>query len=104
MAAADGVFRCLLEGCISGFDNGIERRPYHRNCGCALHNGNYSTSKVPICGNVSYPIRRSWSEGSLVMAAFSAHSSPSSSPAAGRPPLDFVDLRLKEEYHKGFVN
>ncbi|KAK4257497.1 hypothetical protein QN277_007075 [Acacia crassicarpa] len=92
MAAADGVFRCLLEGSISSFDNGIERRPYHRNCGCALHNGNISTAKVPICtcGNVSYPIRRSWSEGSLVIAAScSAHSSPSSSPAAGRPPLGF---------------
>ncbi|XP_054822299.1 uncharacterized protein LOC129320744 [Prosopis cineraria] len=104
MAAADGVFRCLFEGCLSGFDNGIERRPYHRNCGCALHDGKSSANKAPVCGNVSYPIRRSWSEGSLVMAAFSAHYSPSSSPASGRPPLGFVDLLQKQENLKGFVN
>lgn len=106
-AAADGVFRCVLEGCLSGYDNGVERRPYHRNCGCALHNQSRdksSTNRSPICGCVSYPIRRSWSEGSLVMAAFSAHSSPSSSPAVGvRPQMSFVDLVGEEQNHKGLL-
>ncbi|XP_021899274.1 uncharacterized protein LOC110815682 [Carica papaya] len=91
-AAADGLFRCIYEGCISGCDSAVERRPYHRNCSCALHNksrpGNsncpHSRSKTK---NVSYPVRRSWSEGCLVLAAAAAcnsnSSSPSCSPAFG---------------------
>ncbi|XP_040998256.1 uncharacterized protein LOC121244316 [Juglans microcarpa x Juglans regia] len=86
-AAAEGIFRsCLYEGCISGCDTWIERRPYHRNCTCALHkprNGSSHVVSNNMCKkNVSYPIRRSWSEGSLALhaAASSNHSSPSSSP------------------------
>ncbi|PQP97437.1 uncharacterized protein Pyn_10106 [Prunus yedoensis var. nudiflora] len=84
-AAADGLFRCVYEGCIAGSDVGVERRPYHRNCGCALHNKSRNkqcTHGGPKCKKVSYPMRRAWSEGSLALvAASSAHSSPSSSPA-----------------------
>ncbi|KAG4949781.1 hypothetical protein JHK82_043001 [Glycine max] len=95
-AAADGLFRPIYEGCISAYDNDVERRPYHKNCGCALHsksrrNSRACTHKLPKCNNVSYPMRRAWSEGSLSMASAttSAHSSPSSSPAAGfRPQHD----------------
>ncbi|TKY73066.1 Cyclophilin peptidyl-prolyl cis-trans isomerase family protein isoform 1 [Spatholobus suberectus] len=87
-AAADGLFRPIYAGCISGHDNDVERRPYHRNCGCALHSKSRNKScahRAPRCNSVSYPMRRAWSEGSLVMAA-SAHSSPSpSSPAGVRP-------------------
>ncbi|KAJ8768140.1 hypothetical protein K2173_021080 [Erythroxylum novogranatense] len=79
--AADGFFRYVGEGCLFGGDMGIERRPYHRNCQCALHknrkNCSHGTSNSK---NVSYPIRRSWSEGSLALTA-SCHSSPSSSPS-----------------------
>lgn len=102
--AADGFLRCVYEGCISGRDTEIERRPYHRNCGCALHSksnqkgrGNHYTCSngLPKSKNVSYPIRRSWSEGSLVLAASNYSSLSSSSlielggsPAASssRPP------------------
>lgn len=93
-AAADGLFRCgVYEGCLSGSDVGKERRPYHRNCGCALHNrsdskGNKKNKQQQHCTHggqksksVSYPLRRAWSEGNLGLAS-SAHSSPSSSPAA----------------------
>ncbi|KAK7411635.1 hypothetical protein VNO78_03070 [Psophocarpus tetragonolobus] len=89
-AAADGLFRPIYEGCISGFDNDVERRPYHKNCGCALHSKKKSnkpcTHKMRR-SKVSYPMRRAWSDGSLAVAsssatATSAHSSPSSSPAA----------------------
>ncbi|XP_074589366.1 uncharacterized protein LOC141845206 [Curcuma longa] len=27
----------VFDGCIGAFDGEICRRPYHRNCGCALH-------------------------------------------------------------------
>ncbi|CAJ1944745.1 unnamed protein product [Sphenostylis stenocarpa] len=75
-ATPDGLFWSVYEGCISGYDNCVERRPYHRNCGCALHNKSlHCTHKLPRSNNVSYPMRRAWSEGSLVLAATS--SSPS---------------------------
>ncbi|CAN6681348.1 unnamed protein product [Malus baccata var. baccata] len=86
-AAADGLFRCVYEGCISGSDIGVERRPYHRNCGCALHNKSRNkqcTHGGPKSKKVSYPLRRAWSEGNLALVASagsSVHSSPSSSPA-----------------------
>ncbi|KAG6739905.1 hypothetical protein POTOM_057523 [Populus tomentosa] len=35
--SADGFFRHVYDGCLSGGDMGIGRRPYHRNCRCALH-------------------------------------------------------------------
>ncbi|XP_028760831.1 uncharacterized protein LOC114735618 [Neltuma alba] len=90
-SAADGFFRGVYEGCISGHDNDVQRRPYHRNCGCAIHDKSSSSSSSPKAActhrgksnNVSYPLRRAWSESCLAMAAYnnSAHSSPSSSPA-----------------------
>ncbi|KAJ9163010.1 hypothetical protein P3X46_022732 [Hevea brasiliensis] len=80
--AADGFFRYVYDGCLSGGDTGIERRPYHRNCRCALHNNSKDSCPhgMSKCKNVSYPVRRSWSEGCLALAAAaSCHSSPSSS-------------------------
>ncbi|KAJ8562239.1 hypothetical protein K7X08_011530 [Anisodus acutangulus] len=81
-AAGDGIFRGVFDGCISG-DMGIQRRPYHRNCGCELHRSGGNCSHSSRCINVSYPIRRSWSESclSLAASASSGHSSPASSPA-----------------------
>ncbi|XP_061345952.1 uncharacterized protein LOC133291667 [Gastrolobium bilobum] len=98
-AAADGLFRSVYEGCISCYDNCIERRPYHRNCGCALHNKSRKscTHKLPRCNNVSYPMRRAWSEGSLVLEA-SAHSSSSSpSPTTARSRAQAILVNLEEE-------
>ncbi|KAL1563469.1 hypothetical protein AAHA92_05932 [Salvia divinorum] len=80
-AAGDGFFRSLLEGCITAADTGIQRRPYHRNCGCALHNSAGHCPHRSRYDKVSYPIRRSWSEGSLSLIGQSSLS-PSSSPAA----------------------
>ncbi|KAG6586353.1 hypothetical protein SDJN03_19086, partial [Cucurbita argyrosperma subsp. sororia] len=84
--AADGVLRPVYEACIAGCDSEIHRRPYHRNCGCALHE---SRRQLSHCyhskyKSVSYPIRRSWSEGSLTLAFASPSSSPSSSPVVGK--------------------
>lgn len=80
-AAGDGLLRGMFEGCISGGDMGIQRRPYHKNCKCAMHKsraGNCTHSSR--YNNVSYPIRRSWSEGCLALM------NPSTPPAAATPP------------------
>ncbi|XP_038889376.1 uncharacterized protein LOC120079294 [Benincasa hispida] len=84
--AADGLLRPVYEACIAGCDSEIHRRPYHRNCGCALHK---SRRQPPHCSHsksksISYPIRRSWSEGCLTLVLASASSSPSSSPVVGK--------------------
>ncbi|CAN1172203.1 hypothetical protein LINPERPRIM_LOCUS30888 [Linum perenne] len=77
-AAVDGIFRnWAFDSSLSEIDYGIERRPYHRNCKCALHDmsrrdgNNLGRSCGVNCRNntVSYKIRRSWSEGSLVLSA-----------------------------------
>ncbi|MCD7461270.1 hypothetical protein HAX54_045784 [Datura stramonium] len=85
-AAGDGLFRGVFDGCISGRDMGIKRRPYHRNCGCELHKSRGNCSHSSRCINVSYPIRRSWSESCLSLAAASSgsssYSSTCSSPAS----------------------
>ncbi|KAK2994951.1 hypothetical protein RJ640_029394 [Escallonia rubra] len=60
----------------------IERRPYHRNCTCALHNMKnvYSSSCYPD-KNVLSAKRRSWTLCSLSIEVpnFSSPSLPSSS-------------------------
>lgn len=86
---ADALFRSVYHGCIAGCDAEIDRRPYHKNCGCALHDrDNRRCSRAMSKHNtVSYPIRRAWSEGSLATVAAavsgsgSGMSSPSSSPS-----------------------
>ncbi|CAF2124236.1 unnamed protein product [Brassica rapa] len=83
--AADGIFRCIFEGCISGLDSGIERRPYHKNCDCALHDGagkrqNQQRKSCRCHGSsksISFPIRRSWSEGNVLAMNFPSSSSSS---------------------------
>ncbi|GAB4832747.1 hypothetical protein Ancab_006764 [Ancistrocladus abbreviatus] len=105
MAATTGVvdtslFRGVFEGCISGNHTEVERRPYHRNCSCALHKSSRNGRDQHRCTHnivVSYPIRRSKSEGCLALAASSSAasvvSSPSSSPAMG--PLAALDVKRK---------
>ncbi|KAL2481208.1 hypothetical protein Adt_34174 [Abeliophyllum distichum] len=82
-AAGDGLLRGVFQGCISGSDTGIQRRPYHKNCRCQLHKSRQNCSHLSQYRSVSYPIRRSWSEGCLALMASSGHSStsPCSSPA-----------------------
>jgi len=61
--AGNGLFWSLYEGSISGYDNTFEKRPYHRKCGCALHNKksrmNYNHMLSSCCNRtVSYPIKK----------------------------------------------
>ncbi|XP_062078271.1 uncharacterized protein LOC133782866 [Humulus lupulus] len=101
-ASAEGFFRCFYEGCISGCDSAIERRPYHRNCSCALHESgkkkksHCSHGGLPMSKKVSYPIRRAWSEGSLALVgATAAASSAQSSPASSSSPVAMVGIGRK---------
>ncbi|KMT03605.1 hypothetical protein BVRB_8g192780 [Beta vulgaris subsp. vulgaris] len=79
MGAADqGMFLqyCVFDSSISSNNSDIQRRPYHRNCGCALHHqsrGICANSLHRRSFNVSYPIRRSWSEGTLTLALSSSN-------------------------------
>ncbi|PWA34782.1 zinc finger, SWIM-type [Artemisia annua] len=75
-ATGDAMFHGLYGGCMSGDDLGVQRRPYHRNCSCALHN--VSGGHCSHVAKVSYPFRRSYSEGSLL--TMKSNASPSSSP------------------------
>ncbi|PIA45670.1 hypothetical protein AQUCO_01600119v1 [Aquilegia coerulea] len=81
--AAQGLIRCVLDVCLSLFDVDIERRPYHRNCTCALHKSK-ATRCYKVSGrnnkNISYPMRRSYSESCLMLADtnFTVSPSPSS--------------------------
>ncbi|XP_057508472.1 uncharacterized protein LOC130791348 [Actinidia eriantha] len=78
-AAGDGLLRGgVLESCIFGSHAEIRRRPYHRYCSCALHKSRGLCAHASGYVNVSYPIRRTWSEGCLALAA--------SSPCPASPP------------------
>ncbi|KAE8126142.1 hypothetical protein FH972_020886 [Carpinus fangiana] len=65
--AADMMLQCVYEGSLSMHDMEIERRPYHRNCSCALHKlkGVYS---INACSshhqrnNISFPKKNSWTD------------------------------------------
>ncbi|PRQ46200.1 hypothetical protein RchiOBHm_Chr2g0086491 [Rosa chinensis] len=64
------MFQCVFEGSLSMKDTEIERRPYHKNCNCALHK-----SKGGACLNscsqqrsISFPTKKSWTDSSLCLA------------------------------------
>ncbi|RXH74322.1 hypothetical protein DVH24_029043 [Malus domestica] len=73
-AVAGMMFQCVFEGSLSMQDTEIERRPYHKNCNCALH------SKVGVCSNacqrnISFPKKQSWSDSSLRMQGLATSNS-----------------------------
>ncbi|GMY35712.1 BEL1-like homeodomain protein 8, putative [Fagus crenata] len=73
------MLKCVFNGSISMHDMEIERRPYHRNCSCALH------KLVNVCSNysqhrkISFRKKKSCSDCTLYIAA-SKCSSQSSLP------------------------
>ncbi|GMH04599.1 hypothetical protein Nepgr_006439 [Nepenthes gracilis] len=93
--AADSLlFRGVYEGSISSNHTEVQRRPYHRNCGCALHKSR-GTSRCPhgfpsITNVVSYPIRRSRSDGCLALAS-SAAAAPMVALGVGKASLEICD-------------
>nr|GMD81503.1 hypothetical protein EUGRSUZ_C00432 [Ipomoea batatas] len=54
--AAKLMLHCVFAASIPLSDTEIERRPYHRNCGCALHA--LKSSRADICSHrrtISFP-------------------------------------------------
>ncbi|KAL2481210.1 hypothetical protein Adt_34176 [Abeliophyllum distichum] len=77
--AADLMFRHVFEGSLSMCDIDIERRPYHRNCTCALHKQKGTCSKaVSHSRNISFPKKELWNKCSLISVSASTVSSTSS--------------------------
>ncbi|CAH1449208.1 unnamed protein product [Lactuca virosa] len=91
-AAGYGMFQRVYGGCISTDDMGVRRRPYHHNCSCALHkSGGGHCSHL---AKVSYPIRRCWSEGSIV--AITSMASPDSSPCSSSSPMVAASVTIND--------
>ncbi|KAK2965792.1 hypothetical protein RJ640_029392 [Escallonia rubra] len=69
-AAAEMMLQCILGGTLSVHDMDIERRPYHKNCSCALHK---SKREHPTAcshhGNIFFPKKQNWNDSSLSRAA-----------------------------------
>ena len=75
--AAEMMLRCVFEGSISMHDMEKERRPYHRNCSCALHSlkGVCSNISCPHERELSFPKKQAWRNCSLSISAASGLSS-----------------------------
>ena len=69
-AAAEMMLRCVLEGSLVMQEIEVERRPYHRNCSCALHNlKGVCSSACSRTRNISFSKKKTWNDCSLSMAA-----------------------------------
>ncbi|GKU87683.1 hypothetical protein SLEP1_g2044 [Rubroshorea leprosula] len=76
--ATGAVYR-MFDGCIAANDKDIQWRPYHRNCGCALHKlkgGSSHACSQPR--NIAFPKKQwqSYCSLSIEASTFSSQSSP----------------------------
>ncbi|KAG8367526.1 hypothetical protein BUALT_Bualt16G0081000 [Buddleja alternifolia] len=68
--AADFMFRCVFDGSLSMSDMNIERRPYHKNCKCALHIVKGECSRTGSQQrNISFPRKELRTSHSLSVSA-----------------------------------
>jgi len=76
--AAEMILKCIFSGSISLNDMEIRRRPYHRNCKCALHRlKDICSDACPKQRSISFPKKQVRSDHPLSIAT-SRLSSPSS--------------------------
>ncbi|KAK1403470.1 Cyclophilin-like peptidyl-prolyl cis-trans isomerase family protein [Heracleum sosnowskyi] len=69
-AAGHMMLQCPFDSSLSMSDMDIERRPYHRNCSCALHK--QKDERPTSCfkhGNVAFAKKHSWSDCSISTTA-----------------------------------
>ncbi|KAL0334056.1 UNVERIFIED_CONTAM: hypothetical protein Sangu_1561800 [Sesamum angustifolium] len=81
MATGAAIFmsRCVFDGCLQMRDTDLERRPYHRNCKCALHKPKADcphSAAAQWRRNVSFPSKQFTNERSFSVST-SATSSQS---------------------------
>ncbi|CAI9783094.1 unnamed protein product [Fraxinus pennsylvanica] len=82
--AAYMMFRCVFEGSLSMCDMDTERRPYHRNCTCALHKQKGTGSNaISHRRTISFQNKELWNKCSLI--SISASTTSSSSSCDGNP-------------------
>ncbi|KAK1403475.1 Cyclophilin-like peptidyl-prolyl cis-trans isomerase family protein [Heracleum sosnowskyi] len=55
----------IYDSSLSMSDTDIERRPYHRNCSCALHMPKAAPAACFQHGYVAFPKKQSWSNCSV---------------------------------------
>ncbi|KAJ0091457.1 hypothetical protein Patl1_14832 [Pistacia atlantica] len=69
IGATEMMLKGLFHGSLLLDDTSIERRPYHRNCSCALHklNGGFSAACSQKT-HVSFPKKVERSSGGLIIA------------------------------------
>ncbi|KAM7472974.1 hypothetical protein LguiA_011157 [Lonicera macranthoides] len=58
-----------IDGRLTMHDVDIERRPYHRNCSCALHKSKGPSNICSQHGKFSFPKKKSWNDCSLFVEA-----------------------------------
>ncbi|WOG96563.1 hypothetical protein DCAR_0415899 [Daucus carota subsp. sativus] len=64
------MLQCAFNSCLSMSDMEIKRRPYHRNCNCALHKP--KDSHPAACfrhGNVAFSTKLSWTDCSITLSS-----------------------------------
>ncbi|KAJ9131195.1 hypothetical protein P3X46_035280 [Hevea brasiliensis] len=67
--AADFMLFCVFDGCLSTRDMELMRRPYHRNCNCALHKLKGACYMgCPQQKNILLPMKQSWKDCSVSIA------------------------------------
>ncbi|KAL7190963.1 hypothetical protein ACSBR2_023102 [Camellia fascicularis] len=66
--AAAKMLWCVFERSILMHDMEIERRPYHRNCTCAMHKSKGACSSTNTCfqhRKILFPMKQPWNECSF---------------------------------------
>ncbi|KAF4356127.1 hypothetical protein G4B88_012592, partial [Cannabis sativa] len=97
------LVRPVFEGSLSMHDIEIERRPYHRSCGCALHNT--KDSSAVACThhrNMSFPKRNpSINSSLLTLSSTSSSSSNKFSSQNSTGSISLHDMEIdRRPYHR----
>ncbi|PIA45666.1 hypothetical protein AQUCO_01600115v1 [Aquilegia coerulea] len=78
---AGALLQCVYNGSISMSDMEIERRPYHKNCNCALHRSNKNCSNLcPQRRMISVPIKQLWKEYKNILRIHASYMTKTTEP------------------------
>ncbi|XP_031263959.1 uncharacterized protein LOC116122196 [Pistacia vera] len=93
--AVEMMLRCATDCSLSFNDFDIERRPYHKNCSCALHNlKGVCPNACSKQNNISFSKKKSWPDCSLSTTVSSSNFSCQASCSTDSSLLSF---RIKED-------